>query len=234
MPAVRDPVNYSFLPNTSASLTVVTAAGGDRLELFVAGPTTSAKYRRFVPAPSFLHLRFEPSAARAVFGIPLHELVDRVVPLEEIWGRAGRDLRDALAPVEGRSRALVTALEGSLLRRLDRATPTADAELVSRAARALGSGAGATTAIPALARGLGVGERRLREAFREHIGVSPKRYVRIERIRRVVSQAGRGGLADLALEHGFYDQAHLNAEFRALLRVAPRDFLAGRRPFSAR
>jgi hypothetical protein len=42
------------------------------------------------------------------------------------------------------------------------------------------------------------------------------------------------GWAHLAVEHGFYDQAHLNAEFRALLRVAPRDFLAGRFPLDAR
>jgi AraC-like DNA-binding protein len=132
-----------------------------------------------------------------------------------------------------RSRALVAMLQGSLLRRLDRAKPVADAELVRHAARALDRGAGATTGILALAERLGVNERTLRQSFREHIGISPKRYARIARIRRVVRRAGTAGWADLALEHGFYDQAHLNAEFRALLRAAPRDFLAGRLPFAA-
>jgi methylphosphotriester-DNA--protein-cysteine methyltransferase len=154
------------------------------------------------------------------------------VPIDELWGRAGSELLDALAPLEGRSRALVAALEGSLLRRLDRAKPAADAEVVRHAARALERCAGATGVL-ALAKRLGVGERALRESFREHIGVSPKRYARIARIRRVASRAGTAGWADLALEHGFYDQAHLNAEFRALLGVTPRDFLAGRLPFAA-
>ena len=165
----------------------------------------------------------------AVLGAPLHELVDRVVPIDEIWGRAGRDLLDALAPVEGRSQALVATLEGALLRRLDRARPAADAELVRHATRALATGA--TAGILALAGRLGVGERTLRQSFREHVGISPKRYARIARIRRIVNRAGNATWADLALEHGLYDQAHLNAEFRALLGVAPRDFLAGRLPF---
>jgi AraC-like DNA-binding protein len=232
MPLAREQDTYSFLPKGSSSLVVVTPSGGGPLEMHVAGPITAAKHRIFVPAPFFVQFSFQPSAARAVFGVPLHEMVDRIVPIDELWGRAGSELLDALAPLEGRSRALVAALEGSLLRRLDRAKPAADAEVVRHAARALERCAGATGVL-ALAKRLGVGERALRESFREHIGVSPKRYARIARIRRVASRAGTAGWADLALEHGFYDQAHLNAEFRALLGVTPRDFLAGRLPFAA-
>ena len=231
-PLLREQVTYSFLPTGSSSLAVVTPSEGGPLRVYAAGPSTAAKHRIFVPAPFFVQFRFQPAAARAVFGVPLHELVDRVVPIDEIWGRAGSELLDALAPYEGRSRALVTAFEGSLLRRLERVKPAADAEFVRRAARALERGVGATTGILALAGRLGVGERAFRQSFREHIGVSPKRYARIARIRRLVSRVGTAKWADLALEHGFYDQAHLNAEFRALLGVAPRDFLAGRLPFA--
>lgn len=233
MPLPRDPVTHSFLPTGTSSLAVVTPAEGGPLKMYLAGPTTAAKHRRFVPAPFFVQWKLQPSAARAMFGVPLHELVDWVVPVDELWGREGRELLDALAPFEGRSRAVVAALENTLVRRLGRAKPAAHPELVRHAARALARGAGASAGIPALAKRLGVSERTLREAFREHIGLSPKRYARIARIRRVVSRAGTARWADLALEHGFYDQAHLNAEFRALLRVAPRDFLAGRLPFVA-
>jgi AraC-like DNA-binding protein len=233
MPLAREHVVFRRLPTGSSSLVVCTPSGGGPLKMLVAGPTTAAEYKSIVPAPFFVQFKFQPSAARAVFGIPLHELVDRIVPIEEIWGRTGSELLDALVPLEGRSRALVATLEGALLRRLDRAKPAGNAELVRHAARALQSGAGATTGILALAKRLGVSERTLRQSFREHIGISPKRYARIARIRRVVSRAGTAGWADLAVEHGFYDQAHLNAEFRALLRVAPRDFLAGRLPFAA-
>jgi len=229
LPPAREEVIFRGLPTVSSSLVVVTPSEGAPLKMLVAGPTTAAKYKMLVPAPCFVQLRLEPWAARAVLGAPLHELVDRVVPIDEIWGRAGRDLLDALASLEGRSQALVATLEGSLLRRLDRARPAADAELVRHATRALATGA--TAGILALAGRLGVGERTLRQSFREHVGISPKRYARIARIRRIVNRAGNATWADLALEHGLYDQAHLNAEFRALLGVAPRDFLAGRLPF---
>jgi AraC-like DNA-binding protein len=223
----------SFLPTVSSSLVVVTTSEGAALRMLVAGPTTAAKYKTYVPAPSFVQLRLEPWAARAAFGVPLHELVDRVVEIDEIWGRSGRELLHALAPLEGKAGPIVAKLEGALLRRLDRAKPMADAGIVRHATRALGQDTGKATGILALAERLGVGERALRQAFREHIGISPKRYARIARIRRVASRAGAAPWADLALDHGFYDQAHLNAEFRALLGVTPRDFLAGRLPFTA-
>jgi AraC-like DNA-binding protein len=220
-----------FLPGGSASLVVVTPAGG-AMKMVLAGPATTAKYKRIVPAPFFVQLRLQPGSARAIFGVPLHELAGRVVEVEDIWGRAGAELLDALAPLEGKSRAVVSALEKVLLHRLDRAKPAADTELVRHATRALERGDASARGIAALARRLGVGERALRASFREHIGLSPKRYARIARIRRVVRRVGSTGLARLAVEHGFYDQAHLNAEFRALLRVAPRDFLARRFPLA--
>jgi hypothetical protein len=168
----REEVVVPFLPRGTSSLVVVTPAGGT-MKMLVAGPTTTAAYKQFVPAPFFVQLTLQPGTARAIFGVPLHELADRVVPIEEIWGRAGIELLEALAPLEGRSRAVVTALEGLLLRRLDRAKPAADAELVRRATRALERGAGAATGILALAERLGVRERALRQSFHEHIGIRP-------------------------------------------------------------
>ena len=82
-----------------------------------------------------------------------------------------------------------------------------------------------------LAGELGVSERSLRQAFLDHIGTSPKRFARIERVLGVVADAGRTSWARLAAEHDFYDQPHLNAEFRALLGVSPGQFLAGQLPF---
>src|SRR5437588_11929303 len=63
------------------------------------------------------------------------------------------------------------------------------------------------------------------------IGAPPKRYARILRFRRVLSllQSGAAPLADLALDAGYYDQPHMNAEFRELSGFSPREFLAARR-----
>jgi AraC-like DNA-binding protein len=77
----------------------------------------------------------------------------------------------------------------------------------------------------------GLSKTRLATLFRAQIGAPPKQYARILRFRRVLSrlQTGAAPLADLALDAGYYDQPHMNAEFRELSGFSPREFLAARR-----
>jgi transcriptional regulator GlxA family with amidase domain len=86
-----------------------------------------------------------------------------------------------------------------------------------------------------LAAGTGWSGRHLASRFRAEIGLTPKaaaRVVRFDRARRRlvehVSGAGQAGyqLADLAAETGYFDQAHLAREFRALAGVPPSQWLA--------
>jgi AraC-like DNA-binding protein len=76
----------------------------------------------------------------------------------------------------------------------------------------------------------GLSDARLIALFRQQIGVTPKRYARIHRFARVLSLlSGRGAsLSGAALSAGYYDQPHMNAEFRAMAGVTPREFLAAR------
>ncbi|MGZ0151700.1 helix-turn-helix domain-containing protein [Kribbella sp. WER1] len=77
---------------------------------------------------------------------------------------------------------------------------------------------------------LGVSERYLRRVFRQAVGVSPKHFARIARVRRVI--ATRRSWADTAAYAGYTDQSHLIADFRALMRVTPSAYAAGDVPLS--
>ena len=71
--------------------------------------------------------------------------------------------------------------------------------------------------------------RRFSELFREQVGMTPKRYARLQRFHRVVAQAhGRRCVdwAGVAIDCGFHDQAHLIHEFRAFSGMAPTQYLA--------
>lgn len=72
---------------------------------------------------------------------------------------------------------------------------------------------------------------RLRAAFRNHFGLSPKRFARIVRFRRslelLASQASP--LCEIAAVAGYYDQAHFNAEFKLHAGMTPSAFLSARR-----
>jgi AraC-like DNA-binding protein len=61
--------------------------------------------------------------------------------------------------------------------------------------------------------------------------VTPKRLARIHRFDRALTLVSRedGSLADVAQRAGFFDQPHMNAEFRELAGLTPGQFLAATR-----
>ncbi len=68
------------------------------------------------------------------------------------------------------------------------------------------------------------------------MGLAPKAYARVARFQRALAalHAGGRGLSDVALRAGYYDQPHMNADFRALAGMTPGEYLAARRyPASA-
>jgi len=84
--------------------------------------------------------------------------------------------------------------------------------------------------VPRLAEEVGWSVRHLENRFREQIGLGPKaaaRVLRLQRARRLLA-AGQGP-AETAALCGFYDQAHLSAEFKAMTGCTPREFTRARR-----
>lgn len=80
-----------------------------------------------------------------------------------------------------------------------------------------------------VAQAVGIGERRLQQIFRAEVSMSPKAWGRLARLHACL-RALRGGpavphWASLAADGGFYDQAHLANEFRALCGLSPSEFL---------
>lgn len=217
----------SHLPDTAPALVFCPTSGTAR-GLLVMGPRTRASYYRAKDVPFSVALRLHPGRARALLGLPLPEVVDRVVPLGDLWGAVGArlagqliDLADDPERALDRIRAAVLAHAGT---RSDREVSRADlvraaTELVGRADR-----------VPVAARRLSVSERHLRALFTESVGLSPKHFARIDRVRTVLARAGQARWATLAAEVGYYDQSHLTAEFRATMGVPPAAFLAGRLP----
>jgi transcriptional regulator GlxA family with amidase domain len=86
-----------------------------------------------------------------------------------------------------------------------------------------------STPVSAVAVALGVSERQLRRVFHEIVGMSPKAFARLARFRRAlraVHDDSRLSWAAIAAATGYYDQAHLIEEFRAIAGVTPRSLLS--------
>ena len=67
-------------------------------------------------------------------------------------------------------------------------------------------------------------ERSLRRAFHDTVGMSPKAFAKLARFHRAVHAARddlRGGWGRIAVDAGYYDQAHLTRSLRKLIGATP-------------
>jgi methylphosphotriester-DNA--protein-cysteine methyltransferase len=214
--------------NLGAPMRVLQGRGTEILRGAVTGGLCSApQMLGHPPVHAAIGIRLHPLAARAVFARPLHELAEHFVTLDEILPRGEADaLVDACQAARG-GEARMRVVERWVAGRLARATPD---PIVAFTAGALERTHGAAS-IASLRAKSGAGKNRLLAGFRDAVGVSPKVYARLLRFARTLALldgAAPRSLATLALDAGYYDQPHMNAEVRALSGLSPRA-LAGTR-----
>jgi len=168
-----------------------------------------------------------PLGAYALLGGATSEYASAVVPLADLPGQRGDELAARLADAPGWA-ARFALLDQVLGARI--AAGPAPAPEVAWAWRRLQRVAG-RGAVAELAEEVGWSHRHLICRFREQIGLAPKAAARVLRFERAVGLlAAPGGppWAELAVRCGYYDQAHLNREFRALAGCTPTELVAGR------
>jgi AraC-like DNA-binding protein len=204
----------------------------------LAGPASRASVIEFEQGHAHVCVMFALGAASRFVAAPLALARDEMVPLEELWGAPGASLRERLLEASTPTDALAVT-EAILLGQLTGAD-TPDPAVVA-AARALSRGT-RVGEVPAGARsqGVRVGEvaadlgllpRTLRRRFTAAVGLTPKRFARVQRMQRLVRDLDGQRDADwaaLAAWHGYADQSHLADEFRELAGVTPGEYLRSR------
>ena len=116
-------------------------------------------------------------------------------------------------------------MENALLRQMT--GPVIGDPAVVVAARALSRG----VRVGEVSSALGMLPRTLRRRFVAQVGLPPKRFARVQRLRRVARQLDGQTQADwaaVAAEHGYSDQSHLTDDFRDLAGVTPGEYLRSR------
>jgi AraC-like DNA-binding protein len=191
----------------------------------VAGPSSSAAIITMTGIIESIGVQLRPGGVTALLGVPAAALAGRSVGLASLWGDGAATIVERLAAAPRHRRAPL--LEQLLLDRLARATadPHRGAALAMRRIATTGG----RLRVGELAGELGVGERRLEQVFRDHVGLSPKAASRLMRFRAAVDllqRTPRPSWADLAHDAGYYDQAHLVRDWKAVSGLAPTAFAA--------
>jgi AraC-like DNA-binding protein len=167
-----------------------------------------------------LGVKFLPGAFTAFSARPMVDLVDRVLPLVDVFGETARGVGEQVA-AEPDVALAVEHIE-AFLRRL---SPQRDdgAELVARLV-AFARGEPRITRSEALGRHAGLSQRSLQRLFERHLGLGPKWIICRARVHEAAERVALGQPVDwaaLALELGYHDQAHLIHEFKAQVGFTP-------------
>ncbi|MGE3178980.1 MAG: helix-turn-helix domain-containing protein [Vicinamibacterales bacterium] len=173
---------------------------GERAVLL--GPRVSALHVPVRSGEEYLGVRFLPGVAGAMLNVDVRTLRDTVTPL-------ARPEFDAVARARG-----IAGFDDELMGWLREASAPDPVvvDLVTRITRARGS-----IGVHAITEAAGVGYRQALRRFQAATGLTFKEYARIRRIRAACVDALQSrdpSWADLSLEAGFADQAHLTREFR--------------------
>lgn len=188
----------AHLPDASTSLVFRRTATGPA-DLLVAGPRTRAAYFTGKDLLLCIRARLRRGTARAALGVPITGLVDRVVPLSDLWGLEGSRLERRLRSLDGDPTLIAEHLEAALDARSRHADgPRPEDDLVHAAANELASAH--PSRLPDLAHRLAVSERRLRSLFTENAGLPPKAFTRITRLRAALNS---GNLRSLEVPDPF-------------------------------
>jgi len=207
----------------------------------------TARYTKQLAGQGFAFgIKFRPGGFRPFLGRAVAQIADQRVALAEVFGAAGKELAHqlracaAIGAVAGPATSsspvgeMAAAAEAFLLARL----PQSDVD-VERAASMVAAVAGdpALLTVEALAAQAGMDKRALQRLFQQYVGVGPKWVIKRYRMHEAVArlQAGdAGSLAQLAMDLGYFDQAHFIKDFAALVGKPPGEYQRQLPPPAAR
>ncbi len=189
-------------------------------KLTVHGVSTH-KFSRLLEGQSrTFGVKFQPGGLWPFLRTPVSALTDRLLPATEIFGQTAETLQNALALAddEAAMAALMSTFflsqEASANENVSRATALVLQILEEPRIKTVDD----------LVCRSGVSRRSLQRLFRDYVGVSPKWVIRRYRLHELVERINRGGQfdwAEVALDLGYFDQAHLINDFRSIVGYSP-------------
>jgi AraC-like DNA-binding protein len=166
-------------------------------------------------------IRFRPGGFASFWSRPVRELTGRVLALDAVFGRAGAAYEQAILAAPDDDRELVALAEDFLRSRAPRADePLA---LITRVIELVTCDR-AIARVADLAHAVGVSVRSLQRLFSDRVGVSPKWVICRARLQDAAARVLAGDDVDwsrLALDLGYFDQAHLIRAYRTIIGVSP-------------
>jgi AraC-like DNA-binding protein len=208
-------------------------AAGDWQRFPAAGMIGQLTGTFSIEVPAFcrlLSVKLYPWAAQALFGQPAWELNNLAPELEALAPcRELRTLADRIGTEPGFEKMRLL-LDQFFLNKL-RSKPEMAGNPFLRFSVQKIFGSQGTLPLDGLTGKTQASRRYLEKQFKTHIGLSPKLYARVIRVKKasicLLDPAYRGNLATIAASLDYFDQSHFLKDFKAIVGKSPTAFLAG-------
>lgn len=173
-----------------------------------------------------------PGVAQALFGAPEDALAGRHTPLDALWGSTRSGLALERLQAAGSLARQLALFESLLAERLGDCFHG----LHPAVAQAMGPLMKGTLPVSGVVARSGYSPRRFIALFRGATGLAPKEFAGLQRLERVLVLAAdpRRSWAEIAIDAGFFDQAHLTHAFSAFAGLAPQAWRRAAPPASPR
>jgi AraC-like DNA-binding protein len=207
---------YESMPDGRVDVVLVCSAVSPRFELY--GPATRRQEMRVEPGAVYAGIRLRPEYAGMILAEDAWRIADTLLVLPRFGGYRPEEVADGATP-ETLFTKLSAAVRVSLSRR------PSQGHWTRRAIAALEETAGMIR-VEALADDIGVSRRKLERVFASEVGVTPKHFARITRLRALCDRLRgetRVPWSGLAADLGYADQAHLIRDVEQLTDHRPTD-----------
>ncbi|MFZ0631277.1 MAG: helix-turn-helix domain-containing protein [Acidobacteriaceae bacterium] len=191
----------------------------------ITGPRTNCFAIDTAAEERVIGIQFQAGGTFPFFREPAAEVANQSVALDCLWGPRAALLREQLLAAAS-PEAMFALLESELLAHLARPLELHPAVAFARGHICRAPHA---TTIAGVTQRIGMSQRRFIEIFRDQIGLAPKAFCRVRRFQRVLEAVHRRQSVDwvqVALDGGYYDQAHFIHDFQDFSGMTPAAYLA--------
>jgi transcriptional regulator GlxA family with amidase domain len=156
--------------------------------------------------------KFRPGGFHPFHPVPAHTLTDRTIPVSDVF---------APMAIEGDELQRIAAMEAGM-----RAKEPEDDPRVAEIGELYAAMLRGPRTVGELGALAGYSKRTLQRLFREYVGVSPKWVLQRVRLHEAADRMADGehDWPRLALELGYFDQAHFIKAFKAAIGRSPADY----------
>ncbi|HEY8458512.1 MAG TPA: helix-turn-helix domain-containing protein [Actinopolymorphaceae bacterium] len=215
---LTEPYEVGLIPQPCVNLTFLPVLGAE-----VHGVGTRTSKHPLVGRGQVFGVKFRPGGFAAYRHVNAAAFTDRSTPMREVFGASADELADAVLATPDDERRI------ELVTKYLRQRMTVDDTTYQQVLRAVSTMLDdrTITRVDQAAERCGMSPRTMQRLFRRYIGVGPKWVIRRYRMHDAAERLASGTVGDpaaLAVELGWFDQAHFTRDFSALIGMSPVEY----------